>query len=83
MPGSLMPVNWDWGLTGPNLPLLAARLGDRGEAMGTRTDIPADPARVDGPRSPLVAGIPGGARAADTVSGLGFLTCRSWNWSSW
>ena len=40
--------------------------------MSTRTDIPADPGRADEPRSPPVAEIPGGARAADAVSGLGF-----------
>ncbi|MDQ2812403.1 MAG: GAF domain-containing protein [Actinomycetota bacterium] len=40
--------------------------------MSTPIDIPADPVRTDGSRSPLDAGIPGGARAADAVSGLGF-----------
>ena len=40
--------------------------------MSTRNDIPADPVRRDGPRSPSAAEIPGGARAADAVSGLGF-----------
>src|ERR1700683_2879309 len=40
--------------------------------MSTRIDIPADPVRADEPRSPPVAHIPGGARAADAVSGLGF-----------
>ncbi len=40
--------------------------------MSTRTDIPADPGRTDGPRSPPAAETPGGARAADAVSGLGF-----------
>ena len=40
--------------------------------MSTRIDIPADPVRGDGPRSPPAAEIPGGARAADAVSGLGF-----------
>ena len=44
--------------------------------MSTRIDIPADPVWRDGPRSPsaaeIPAEIPGGARAADAVSGLGF-----------
>ena len=40
--------------------------------MSTRIDIPAAPVRADGPRSPPAAEIPGGARAADAVSGLGF-----------
>ena len=40
--------------------------------MSTRIDIPAGPVRADGPRSPPAAEIPGGARAADAVSGLGF-----------
>ncbi|HEV2536647.1 MAG TPA: GAF domain-containing protein [Streptosporangiaceae bacterium] len=40
--------------------------------MGTRIDIPADPVRADEPRSPPVAEIPGGARAADAAGGLGF-----------
>jgi len=40
--------------------------------MGTRIDIPADPVRAGGSRSPSAAGTPGGARAADAVSGLGF-----------
>ncbi|HEX2823818.1 MAG TPA: GAF domain-containing sensor histidine kinase [Streptosporangiaceae bacterium] len=40
--------------------------------MSTRNDIPADPVRRDGPRSPSAAEIPGGARAADAVGGLGF-----------
>ena len=31
--------------------------------MGTRIDIPADPVRAGGPRSPPAAGTPGGARA--------------------
>jgi signal transduction histidine kinase len=35
-------------------------------------DVPADPARADGSRSPPAADIPGGVRAADAVSGLGF-----------
>src|ERR1700733_6427166 len=38
----------------------------------TRIDIPADPVRPDESRSPPAADIPGGARAADAVSGLGF-----------
>ena len=44
--------------------------------MSTRIDIPADPVWRDGPRSPsaaeIPAEIPGGARAADAASGLGF-----------
>jgi signal transduction histidine kinase len=40
--------------------------------MSTRIDIPADPVRVAEPRSPPAGDIPGGARAADAVSGLGF-----------
>ena len=40
--------------------------------MSTRIDIPADPVRADEPRSPPVAEIPGGARAADAAGGLGF-----------
>jgi signal transduction histidine kinase len=40
--------------------------------MSTRIDIPADPVRIDGPRPPSAAETPGGARAADAVSGLGF-----------
>jgi signal transduction histidine kinase len=40
--------------------------------MSTRIDIPADPVREDEPRSPPVAEIPGGARAADAAGGLGF-----------
>ena len=40
--------------------------------MSTRIDIPADPVRADGSRSPPAAGTPGGARAAEVVSGLGF-----------
>ena len=40
--------------------------------MSTRIDIPADPVWRDGPRSPSAAEIPGGVRAADAVSGLGF-----------
>ena len=40
--------------------------------MSTRIDIPADPVRADGSRSPPTAGTPGGACAADAVSGLGF-----------
>ena len=40
--------------------------------MSTRIDIPADPVRADGSRPPPAAGIPGGARAAEVVSGLGF-----------
>ena len=40
--------------------------------MRTRIDIPADPVRADEPRSPPVAEIPGGARAADAAGGLGF-----------
>jgi signal transduction histidine kinase len=40
--------------------------------MSTRIDIPADPVRADEPRSPPTAEIPGGARAAEAVSGLGF-----------
>src|SRR4029077_18154345 len=50
----------------------AACLGDRGEAMSTRIDIPVDPVRADEPRSPPAAEIPGGARAADAAGGLGF-----------
>jgi signal transduction histidine kinase len=40
--------------------------------MSTRIDIPADPVRADEPRSPPAAVVPGGARAADAVSGLWF-----------
>lgn len=40
--------------------------------MGTRIDFSTDPVRADEPRSPPVAEIPGGARAAAVVSGLGF-----------
>ena len=40
--------------------------------MSTRIDIPADPVRADEPRSPPTAVMPGGARAADVVSGLRF-----------
>jgi signal transduction histidine kinase len=40
--------------------------------MSARIDIPADPVRADEPRSPPVAEIPGGARAADAAGGLGF-----------
>jgi signal transduction histidine kinase len=40
--------------------------------MSTRIDIPADPVRAGESRSPPAADIPGGARAADAVSGLGF-----------
>ena len=40
--------------------------------MGTRINIPPDPARMDEPRSPPTAEIPGGARAADAAGGLGF-----------
>jgi signal transduction histidine kinase len=40
--------------------------------MSTRIDIPTDPARMDEHRSPSAAEGPGGARAADAVSGLGF-----------
>jgi len=40
--------------------------------MSTRIDIHADPVRADEPRSPPVAEIPGGARAADAAGGLGF-----------
>lgn len=40
--------------------------------MSTRIDISADPVRADEPRSPPVAEIPGGARAADAAGGLGF-----------
>jgi signal transduction histidine kinase len=40
--------------------------------MSTWIDIPADPVRADEPRSPPAAEIPGGARAAEAVSGLGF-----------
>ena len=40
--------------------------------MGTRISIPPDPARMDEPRSPPAAEIPGGARAADAAGGLGF-----------
>ena len=40
--------------------------------MSTRIDIPADPVRADEPRSPPVAELPGGARAADAGGGLGF-----------
>src|SRR5580704_8625411 len=72
VPGSLMPLTGTAARPVRTLPLPAARLGDRGEAMSTRIDIPADPVRADEPRSPPVADIPGGARAADAVSGLGF-----------
>ena len=40
--------------------------------MSTRKHNPADSVRPDESRSPPVADIPGGARAADAVSGLGF-----------
>jgi signal transduction histidine kinase len=40
--------------------------------MSTRIDIPADPVRADESRSPPVAEVPGGARAADAAGGLGF-----------
>lgn len=40
--------------------------------MGTRISISPDPARMDEPRSPPTAEIPGGARAADAAGGLGF-----------
>jgi signal transduction histidine kinase len=40
--------------------------------MDTRIDIPADPAGKDEPRSPPVADIAGGARAADAAGGLDF-----------
>jgi signal transduction histidine kinase len=40
--------------------------------MSTRIDIPADPVRADGSRSPPAAETPGGARAAEAVGGLGF-----------
>jgi signal transduction histidine kinase len=40
--------------------------------MGSRIHIPADPDRIDQPRSPSAAEIPGGARAADAAGGLGF-----------
>jgi hypothetical protein len=40
--------------------------------MNTRIGILADPVRADGSRPPPAAGTPGGARAADAVSGLGF-----------
>ena len=40
--------------------------------MNTRIDIPTDPVWVAESRSPPAADIPGGARAADAVSGLGF-----------
>jgi signal transduction histidine kinase len=40
--------------------------------MGTSIDIPAYPVRADEPRSPPVAEISDGARAADAAGGLGF-----------
>src|SRR6185437_5139562 len=40
--------------------------------MSTRIDIPVDPVRADGSRPPPAAGILGGARAAEVVSGPGF-----------
>jgi signal transduction histidine kinase len=40
--------------------------------MGASIDIPPDPVRADESRSPPAAEIPGGARAADAVGGLGF-----------
>ncbi|MCW2929770.1 MAG: putative signal transduction histidine kinase [Actinomycetia bacterium] len=40
--------------------------------MGTRIDVPADSARTGGLRSPPLAEILGGARAADAPGGLGF-----------
>ncbi len=40
--------------------------------MSTRIDIPPDPVRIDEPRSPPVADIPGGARAADAAGELCF-----------
>src|SRR5271155_3794999 len=40
--------------------------------MGTRISIPLDPARMDEPRSPPAAEIPGGASADDAAGGLGF-----------
>ena len=72
VPDSSMPLTETAARTGPDPASTAARLGDRGEAMSTRIDIPADPVWRDGPRSPSAAEIPGGARAADAVSGLGF-----------
>jgi len=40
--------------------------------MSTRIDIPGNLVRTDGSRSPSAAETPGGARAADAVSELGF-----------
>jgi signal transduction histidine kinase len=40
--------------------------------MNPRIDIPAARVRTEGPRPPSAAETPGGARAADAVSGLGF-----------
>src|SRR3984893_10806582 len=58
-----MPLTGTAARPARTMPLPAARLGDCGEAMSTR---------IDEPRSPPVADVPGGARAADAASGLGF-----------